>query len=118
MEKIPVYMEDIIKELYDDSSNQSKMYSLEWLNEWLDKKKIENKYGKEWTDNQMVLRCHNLARGYAEAVRRMYLKKMKKLPETVDSEEAVLAQKVSQKVDAVIRSEIHRYFSEYDEACY
>lgn len=108
MNKVPEYLAKIVNGMAA-GSEKMEIYTVLWLNEWLDTKKLEEKYGTDWKQISEIYANYNKAVGYMEAVGRMYLRKLKKLPEITGTEMEVLSQEVSKNVCAVIQNTIHQF---------
>ncbi len=106
VKQVPEYLEKIVDEMHGDGQ----MYSVEWLNEWLDAEKLEEKYGTDWRKKRMLLVNHNRAVGYMEAMGSVYLRKLEKLPDITGKEVEILLQEVLDDVNGVIRNKFRLFF--------
>lgn len=111
MKRVPKYLEKPVDEMH----GKGQMYSVEWLNEWLDTEKLRKKYGTDWEKTDVLLINHNRAVGYMEAIGSVYLRKLEKLPEITGKEMEILLQEVSEDVNSVIRNTIHQFFHHQGE---
>lgn len=106
MKQVPEYLKKLVNEMH----GEGQMYSVEWLNEWLDTEKLREKYGADWKKRDVLLVNNNRAVGYMEAIGSMYLRKLEKLPEITGKEMEILLQEVSDDVNSVIRNTIRQFF--------
>lgn len=112
MKEIPGYLEKIIKDIQRDRAPRAgSIYTIEWLNEWIDAKKLEEKYGKKWETQPTFMKNHNRARGYLEAIGEIYMRKCKGLPDIPATAVELLSEELSGEMDAAIKRVIHRHLS-------